>query len=60
MVIRSRCGTAQMVAMIRGIAKGRIFIPFHYGYLDSPNDVARAANELTQGECRSKVVKMEY
>ncbi len=47
--IRSRRGVVQMPAAIRKIAKGQIFIPFHYGYFDAPNDIARAANELTQG-----------
>lgn len=48
--IRSRRGAVQMPATITKIAKGQIFIPFHYGYFDAPNNIARAANELTQGE----------
>jgi ferredoxin-nitrate reductase len=48
--IRSRRGAVQMPATITKIAKGPIFIPFHYGYFDASNNIARAANELTQGE----------
>jgi len=48
--IRSRGGAVQMPVTITKIAKGQIFIPFHYGYFDASNKIARAANELTQGE----------
>lgn len=48
--IGSRRGSVQVQATIRKIAKGQVFLPFHYGYFDAPNDIARAANELTQGE----------
>ena len=48
-VIRSRRDAVQMPATIQKTAKGQIFIHFHYGYFDASNDIARAANELTQG-----------
>ncbi|EQL36864.1 nitrate reductase-like protein [Blastomyces dermatitidis ATCC 26199] len=32
---------------IRDIAKGHVFIPFHFDYFDAKDDRARAANELT-------------
>lgn len=47
-VVRSRRGAVEMAVSIGKIAKGQIFIPFHYGYFDSPDDRSRAANELTQ------------
>jgi hypothetical protein len=32
---------------ISGIRPGVVFLPFHYGYWDSPDGQGRAANELT-------------
>ncbi|MCJ1367559.1 hypothetical protein MMC16_006693 [Acarospora aff. strigata] len=49
-VVRSRRGMVEMPVSIGKIAKGQVFIPFHYGYWDAPDDRARAANELTQGK----------
>ncbi len=49
-VVRSRRGVVEMPVKIGKIAKGQVFIPFHYGYWDAPDDRARAANELTQGK----------
>jgi len=46
-VIRSRRGAVQMKAKIGRILKGQVFIPFHFGYFDAPDERARAANELT-------------
>jgi hypothetical protein len=36
-----------MQAAIGNISRGQIFIPFHFGYFDSKDERARAANELT-------------
>jgi ferredoxin-nitrate reductase len=49
-LVRSRRGVVQLPAKVGQIAKGQIFIPFHYGYWDSTDGRARAANELTQGK----------
>lgn len=49
-VIRSRRGVVQIPAKISRIGKGRVFIPFHYGYFDDIDGKARAANELTIGK----------
>lgn len=46
-VVKSRRGEVELPVSITKIEKGQIFIPFHYGYFDSPDDRARAANELT-------------
>lgn len=48
-VVKSRRGAVEMPVVISGIAKGQVFIPFHFGYFDKPDDRSRAANELTQG-----------
>ncbi len=56
--IRSRRGAVQMPVTITKIAKGQIFIPFHYGFFDASNKIARAANELTQGE--QQVRRLNY
>jgi ferredoxin-nitrate reductase len=48
-LVRSRRGVVQLPTKVGQIAKGQIFIPFHYGYWDSQDGRARAANELTQG-----------
>lgn len=44
--ITSRRGAIEVPARLGGIERGRIFVPFHYGYWDDP-ERARAANELT-------------
>jgi ferredoxin-nitrate reductase len=49
-LIKSRRGSLQIPLSIGKIAKGQIFIPFHYGYFDMNDARSRAANELTQGE----------
>jgi ferredoxin-nitrate reductase len=49
-VIKSRRGAIQIPAKISKIAKGQIFVPFHYGYWDrAKGSAAAAANELTFG-----------
>lgn len=48
-VVRSRRGMVEMPVSVCKIAKGQVFIPFHYGSFDAPDDRSRAANELTQG-----------
>lgn len=45
--VESRSGHMQGPARIGGIARGLLFIPFHYGYWDEA-DHLRAANELTR------------
>ncbi len=54
-VVRSRRGMVEMPVTIGKIAKGQVFIPFHYGYWDAPDDRARAANELTPGTSAHEV-----
>lgn len=50
LVIKSRRGAIQMPGTLSKIAKGQIFIPFHYGYWDkAKGTAASAANELTFG-----------
>lgn len=46
-VVRSRRGEVQLKASVGNISRGQTFIPFHFGYFDSKDDRARAANELT-------------
>lgn len=46
-VVRSRRGEVQMAAKVGTTSKGQTFIPFHFGYFDSKDERARAANELT-------------
>jgi ferredoxin-nitrate reductase len=49
-IVRSRRGAIQVPATISKIAKGQIFVPFHYGYWDkAKGSAASAANELTFG-----------
>lgn len=48
-VVKSRKRAVEMPISIGGITKGQVFIPFHFGYFDKPDDRSRAANELTQG-----------
>jgi anaerobic selenocysteine-containing dehydrogenase len=46
--IRSRRGWVRAKVRFGEIVKGHLFLPFHYGYWDQPdNDHHRAANELT-------------
>lgn len=49
-LVRSTRGSVQLKASIGRVSKGQIFIPFHFGYFDSSNEKARAANELTTGK----------
>ncbi|KAL2132003.1 hypothetical protein VTI74DRAFT_4309 [Chaetomium olivicolor] len=46
-VVRSKRGAVGLKCSIGGIAEGQVFIPFHFGYWDSDDGRARAANELT-------------
>lgn len=46
-VVQSRRGAVQMKATVGDISRGQTFIPFHFGYFDSKDERARAANELT-------------
>ncbi|KAL4900417.1 hypothetical protein BDW74DRAFT_188265 [Aspergillus multicolor] len=46
-IVRSRRGQVELPVKIEGINKGHVFIPFHFGYFDSQDKRARAANELT-------------
>jgi ferredoxin-nitrate reductase len=46
--ISSRRGRVRAKARFAELVKGHLFLPFHYGYWDQPNnDHRRAANELT-------------
>jgi ferredoxin-nitrate reductase len=46
--IRSRRGELRAKARLGWLVRGHVFLPFHYGYWDRPNDDhRRAANELT-------------
>lgn len=47
-IAESRRGTVEVEARVGLMAKGQVFLPFHYGYFDSKDGRARAANELTQ------------
>ncbi|KAL2015210.1 hypothetical protein VTK56DRAFT_6062 [Thermocarpiscus australiensis] len=46
-VVRSRRGAVELRCRVGNIAEGQVFIPFHFGYWDSQDGRARAANELT-------------
>ncbi|KAK4495423.1 hypothetical protein PRZ48_013754 [Zasmidium cellare] len=46
-IVKSRRGAIQVKAGIGKISRGQTFIPFHFGYFDSEDERARAANELT-------------
>jgi ferredoxin-nitrate reductase len=50
--VRSRWGEIEATATVGGVRAGTVFIPFHYGYFDQPEDGPRrrAANELTHTE----------
>ncbi|KAF9769707.1 hypothetical protein IL306_012837 [Fusarium sp. DS 682] len=49
-VIRSRRGEVEMKVKVGKISQGQAFIPFHFGYWDTEDGRARAANELTMTE----------
>jgi anaerobic selenocysteine-containing dehydrogenase len=49
-IVRSRRGAVELKCRVGGIAEGQVFIPFHFGYWDSTDGRARAANELTLGK----------
>ena len=50
-VITSRRGAIQVPMKISKIAKGQVFVPFHYGYWDKgKGSRASAVNELTFGK----------
>lgn len=49
-LVESRRGKVQLPVRIGGALKGHTFIPFHFGYFDSMDGKARAANELTTRE----------
>ncbi|RFU79342.1 nitrate reductase [Trichoderma arundinaceum] len=49
-IVRSRRGEVELRATVGKIAEGQVFIPFHFGYWDSTDGRARAANELTIAE----------
>ncbi|KAL2138667.1 hypothetical protein VTI28DRAFT_6390 [Corynascus sepedonium] len=46
-VVRSRRGAVELRCRVGGISESQVFIPFHFGYWDSKDRRARAANELT-------------
>ncbi|KXX77641.1 Nitrate reductase [Madurella mycetomatis] len=46
-VVRSRRGAVELKCRVGRVAEGQVFIPFHFGYWDSQDGRARAANELT-------------
>jgi ferredoxin-nitrate reductase len=48
-LVESRRGKVELRVRIGNIGKGRVFIPFHFGYFDAKEGRGRAANELTQG-----------
>jgi ferredoxin-nitrate reductase len=48
-LVESARGKVELPVRIGGVEKGQTFIPFHFGYFDSTDGKARAANELTTG-----------
>jgi anaerobic selenocysteine-containing dehydrogenase len=48
-IVRSRRGAIELRCRVGDITEGQVFIPFHFGYWDSKDGRARAANELTFG-----------
>jgi ferredoxin-nitrate reductase len=48
-LVESVRGKVELPVRIGGVEKGQTFIPFHFGYFDSTDGKARAANELTTG-----------
>ncbi|KAM0351810.1 hypothetical protein ACHAPU_002322 [Fusarium lateritium] len=49
-VVKSRRGEIEIKVKVGKISQGQAFIPFHFGYWDSKDGRARAANELTMTE----------
>lgn len=49
-VVRSRRGAVEVRCRVGRIGEGQVFLPFHFGYWDSKDGRARAANELTVGK----------
>ncbi|KAK5397854.1 hypothetical protein LTR06_011560, partial [Exophiala xenobiotica] len=47
-LVESRRGKVQVGARVGLMARGQVFIPFHFGYFDAHDGKARAANELTR------------
>lgn len=47
MIVKSRRGEVELKAAVGKISQGQVFISFHFGYWDSKDGRARAANELT-------------
>jgi len=45
--VRSPRGYIRGPVRICGIREGVVFVPFHYGWWDRPDEASRAANELT-------------
>ena len=45
--VRSPRGSVRAPVRISGVREGVVFVPFHYGWWDRPDDESRAANELT-------------
>ncbi|MGW6577476.1 molybdopterin oxidoreductase family protein [Streptomyces sp. NPDC054945] len=47
--VATRRGTVRAQVRVTGIRQGVVFLPFHYGYWDAPDELGhhRAANELT-------------
>ena len=50
-LVESRRGKVQVGARVGLMAPGQVFIPFHFGYFDTQDGRARAANELTRRKC---------
>jgi anaerobic selenocysteine-containing dehydrogenase len=48
-LVKSRRGQVELAVKIDEILPGHVIIPFHFGYFDSKDQRARAANELTTG-----------
>ncbi|KAK4159956.1 nitrate reductase [Cladorrhinum sp. PSN259] len=46
-IVRSRRGAVEVKCRVGNVPKGQVFLPFHFGYWDSTDGRARAANELT-------------
>ena len=49
-----------MAATLKGIAKGQIFTPFHHGYFDASDDIARQTTDWLKASDRSIVSIVEY
>jgi anaerobic selenocysteine-containing dehydrogenase len=45
--VRSPRGCIRGPVRVCGIREGVVFVPFHYGWWDRPDEASRAANELT-------------